>query len=193
MIKEIHRMTCQEYLHDHPRLLVDAVITDPPYDMPKDEFQDILNSLIKVCSGNIIVFCKPENQFFIPDEYLFWIKTPSTKNYIKNCGRFVEMILVLRRGYVFNQLHWSQMIGVYDDKLVYPPKHPWQKPLSLVERLVRIYTNPCNTILDPFMGSGQVGIAAKSLDRRFIGIESDPAYFNLAERNLDDNSDMENV
>ena len=158
---------------------VDAIITDPPYDLPSTLIAPILGA----CKGNIIMFCKPENQFFIPDEYLFWIKTPSTKNYSRACGHFVEMILV-RRGGTFNRLHWSQMTGVYDDRLIMPPIHPHEKPVSLMERLIRIYTNPGDTVLDPFMGSGTTGLACKNTGRNFVGIENNPDHFVAAENKI---------
>jgi 16S rRNA G966 N2-methylase RsmD len=115
----------EEFLPKLDERMFDAVITDPPYDL---RVGDWFNQIMRVSkpSATIIMFCRPEHQFFVPDEYLFWIKTPSTKNYQKKCGRFVEMILVDRgEGSPFNQLHWSQMTGVYDDRLVHPPVHPY--------------------------------------------------------------------
>ena len=159
----------------------DAIITDPPYDTQID-----VRYFTSISNGNVIMFCCPENQYFKPDEYLFWTKTPSTKNYSRNCGRFVEMILVKKIGPVFNQLHWSQMIGVYDDRLIYPPVHPFEKPVSLIERLLRIYTNPGGLVLDPFMGSGTTGVACVQTGRNFIGIEIDPKYFAIAEKRIRD-------
>ena len=46
--------------------------------------------------------------------------------------------------------------------------------------LIRDFTNEGDTILDPFMGSGTTGVATVQLDRKFIGIEKDPAYFDIA-------------
>jgi len=163
----------------------DCIITDPEYDTK--DFN--LEELQRVCRGNIVVFCKPENQFFKPDEYLFWVKTPSTKNFSQKCGRFVEMILVKRHGYggevsTFNTLHWSQMIGVYDDRLIMPPEHPWEKPLTLIERLVRLYSNPGDLVLDPFYGSGTTLVASKSLGRHSIGFETLHSYVELARKRL---------
>jgi len=166
--------------HGSCTTVFDCIITDPEYDITDFD----LPFLRRVCDGNIIVFCKPENQFFVPDEYLFWVKTPSTKNYTRKCGRFVEMILVSRRGETFNMLHWSQMTGVYDDRLVLPPEHPWEKPLTLIERLVRIYSNPGDSVLDPFCGSGTTLVACQNLGRRYLGIEQDPKYVELARRRL---------
>jgi len=166
---------CLEILPTLKAGSVNAAVTDPPYDKALD-----VGELRRVTKGNIVVFCKPENQFFVPDEYLFWVKTPSTKNYRSKCGRFVEMVLVERCGLAFNPLHWSQMTGVYDDRLVMPPAHPCEKPVSLMERLLRIYTKLVDCVLDPFMGSGTTGIAAMKTGRRFIGMEIGEGYFNIA-------------
>jgi site-specific DNA-methyltransferase (adenine-specific) len=58
--------------------------------------------------------------------------------------------------------------------------HPTQKPEALVGEWVRLFSNPGETILDPYMGSGTTGVAAVKQGRRFIGIERDPKYFELA-------------
>lgn len=61
-----------------------------------------------------------------------------------------------------------------------PVVHPTQKPLRLMDYLVRTYSNPGDTILDNAMGSGSTGVAAIAAGRRFVGIEADTAYFNIA-------------
>lgn len=58
--------------------------------------------------------------------------------------------------------------------------HPTQKPLGLMEYMVRTYTNADQVILDNAMGSGTTGVAAANLGRKFIGIELDPKYFDIA-------------
>ena len=58
--------------------------------------------------------------------------------------------------------------------------HPTQKPLALMEYLVLTYTNEGDTVLDFTMGSGTTGVACAKLGRKFIGIERDPAYFDIA-------------
>jgi site-specific DNA-methyltransferase (adenine-specific) len=58
--------------------------------------------------------------------------------------------------------------------------HPTQKPVALMEYLIKTYTNECETVLDFTMGSGTTGVAAKNLSRDFIGIEMDLDYFNIA-------------
>jgi DNA modification methylase len=63
----------------------------------------------------------------------------------------------------------------------HPPKHPTQKPVALMEYLIKTYTNENETVLDFTMGSGTTGVAAKNLNRKFIGIEQDEKYFKIAE------------
>ena len=62
--------------------------------------------------------------------------------------------------------------------------HPTQKPIALMENLIKTYTNENETVLDFTMGSGSTGVAAKNLNRSFIGIEQDPNYFKIAEERI---------
>jgi len=63
--------------------------------------------------------------------------------------------------------------------------HPTQKPVALMEYLIKTYTNEGNTVLDFTMGSGTTGVAAKKLGRDFIGIELDEEYFRIAKERID--------
>lgn len=58
--------------------------------------------------------------------------------------------------------------------------HPTQKPVALMEYLIKTYTNESETVLDFTMGSGTTGLACKNLNRKFIGVEMDEGYFNIA-------------
>ena len=62
--------------------------------------------------------------------------------------------------------------------------HPTQKPVALMEYLIRTYTNEGDTVLDFTMGSGTTGVACANTGRRFIGIELDPGYFEIAQRRI---------
>jgi site-specific DNA-methyltransferase (adenine-specific) len=64
--------------------------------------------------------------------------------------------------------------------------HPTQKPVALMEYLIKTYTNEGETVLDFTMGSGTTGVAAKNLNRRFIGIEMDETYFQIAKDRIND-------
>lgn len=63
--------------------------------------------------------------------------------------------------------------------------HPTQKPVALMEYLIKTYTNEGETVLDFTMGSGTTGVAAKNLNRYFIGIELDETYFNIAKERIE--------
>ena len=62
--------------------------------------------------------------------------------------------------------------------------HPTQKPIALMEYLIKTYSNENETILDFTMGSGSTGVACKNLGRKFIGIEKDEKYFNIAKNRI---------
>ena len=63
--------------------------------------------------------------------------------------------------------------------------HPTQKPVPLLENLIKTFTNEGDTVLDFCMGSGSCGVACKNLNRNFIGIELDENYFNIAKDRIE--------
>ena len=62
--------------------------------------------------------------------------------------------------------------------------HPTQKPLALIEELVKTYSNENDTVLDNCMGSGTTGVACRNLNRNFYGIEKDKKYFDIAKERI---------
>ena len=64
--------------------------------------------------------------------------------------------------------------------------HPTQKPVALMEYLIKTYTNEGETVLDFTMGSGTTGVACANLGREFIGIEKDLDYFNIAQTRIEE-------
>ena len=62
--------------------------------------------------------------------------------------------------------------------------HPTQKPIELLAYLIKTYTNEGELVLDNCMGSGSTGVAAKNLNRRFIGVELEKKYFDIAEKRI---------
>ena len=75
---------------------------------------------------------------------------------------------------------------VLEFKRPHPPIFPTQKPVDLCEYLIKTYTNEGDLVLDNCMGSGSTGVACKNLNRRFIGIELDENYFNIAKKRIED-------
>ena len=88
--------------------------------------------------------------------------------------------------------NYIQKIGNYPRSIQFIPtegdrerQHPTQKPVALMEYLIKTYTNENETVLDFTMGSGTTGVACKNLNRSFIGIEMDDKYFEIAKERID--------
>jgi site-specific DNA-methyltransferase (adenine-specific) len=88
-----------------------------------------------------------------------------------------------RKPYIQTQTNYPRSI------LKFPSErglHPTQKPVALMEYLIRTYSNPGDTVLDNCMGSGTTGVACVKTNRDFIGIEKDEGYFQIANKRIDD-------
>lgn len=68
----------------------------------------------------------------------------------------------------------------------YKMKHPTQKPINLLRKLVLLISNKGDTIFDPFMGSGSTGVASLIEGRKFVGCEIDAEYFEIARRRVEE-------
>ena len=114
---------------------------------------------------------------------LVWEKNNCTPSqyYMKNC----EYVLFLRKG----KAKWINNIG--DSKTVHKfnniignKLHPTEKPVDLLEYYLLNSSEPNDIVFDPFMGSGSMGEAAIKNNRKFIGIELDKKYFEIAENRI---------
>ena len=84
----------------------------------------------------------------------------------------------------------KQMKDVWDSSLTKPSekkhgKHPTQKPIFLLERIIKSSTNEGDIILDPFNGSGTTGVVALSMNRKYIGIDLEKEYLNISEKRIE--------
>lgn len=77
-------------------------------------------------------------------------------------------------------------ISVLEFDRPHPPLHPTQKPVALLEWLIRTYTDKKAVILDNTMGSGSTGVAAVNTGRDFIGIELEKEYYDIAKQRIND-------
>lgn len=68
------------------------------------------------------------------------------------------------------------------------PKHPTQKPVQILKKIINIASNEGDLVFDPFMGVGSTGVAALELKRRFVGFEIEKAYFDAARLRLSEQS-----
>jgi len=105
-------------------------------------------------------------------------------------GKYISsvefMVFVRGKKVTFNNVGYNEQLKTF--KYGVPSSknrlHPTEKPVELLERLLKIHTNENENVLDMFMGSGSTGIACKNLNRNFIGIEIDEKYFDIAEKRI---------
>ncbi len=135
---------------------------------------------------------RPFNSF--EDIMVFYKKQPTYNPQMGEGKPYTQ-----KQGYVGEAkqtgLHRKEVITVnngerYPLSIIRFPKerglHPTQKPVKLMEYLIKTYTNEGETVLDNTMGSGTTGVACVNTNRRFIGIEMDDKYFAIAEKRIND-------
>lgn len=91
-----------------------------------------------------------------------------------------EAIAILHREGVKLRWNGGGSRSVYTFGIEKQNGHPTPKPLSLMKHMVELFTDHQEVILDPFMGSGTTGVACVKMGRKFIGIEREPEYFEIA-------------
>ena len=115
---------------------------------------------------------------------LTWEKSNCTPSrwYMKNA----EFILFLRKGKAKTINNVGSKMCHSFKNIVGNKKHPTEKPVELMELYVENSSNEGDIIFDPFMGSGSTGVAALKNNRKFVGIEIDREYYNVAEKRLEE-------
>ena len=193
---------------------VDMVLCDPPYgmgvqsghrnqahreiagDKTLEWLDDFSDQIFRVSKNNTAhyVFCSfhhidkfkhsLERNFKVKN-ILIWEKNNTSMGDLK--GDFApkyEMILFLHKG--------RRLInGKRDPNIMKFSKtgnklHPTQKPVDLLEYLIEKFSAPGELVLDPFMGSGSTGVACENKGRKFLGIEIDREYFDIASERLNE-------
>ena len=132
---------------------------------------------------NIVVFYKQyptfnEIKFQVDEKYIDKRKSIRNSTYSKSEHYQGEMIRKKDDG-------WRHSQSILPFNSVWQRgMHPTQKPVALLEYLIKTYSNKGDTILDNTMGSGSTGVACVNLSRHFIGIELDEKYFNIAKERI---------
>ena len=130
---------------------------------------------------NILLFCDGSPTYNPQGIVKTFVKSSSENGKTKVGGAY---------GRVANGLYYQEE-GNFPTTIIrhmrntYSQLHPTQKPVPLLEYLIRTYTNEGDTVLDFTMGSGTTGVAAMLTGRRFIGIELDPGYFAIAQGRIE--------
>ena len=183
---------------------VDTIIVDPPFgksastwDSPLS-FQELwkLFKQFRKPTTNIIVFSKQPYTSMVNSsnikEFRYEIiweqpQTSSTKAEKELIPNHENLSVFYERLGTYNpqplgKLKYPRSIVQF--KPVKKGKHPAQKPVELIEYLIKTYTNEDDIVLDCTMGVGTTGKACVSLNRNFIGIESNEKYFKIAEKEI---------
>lgn len=172
---------------------VDAVVTDPPFGVGNfvqttgnvrgeavqwnDETPSAgLFCQLREMSGHRIIWGANFFNCFEPNGgALVWVKNQPMPNFSKaevaSCSHLKKTELI--------NLTWTNFVN---DKVT---PHPCERPVGLYRWCID-YLPYCDTILDPFMGSGTTGVAAVQMGRKFIGIEREPKYFDIAAKRIED-------
>lgn len=147
----------------------------------KNKFSDFLNSKRKPMKihEDIVIFYKKQPtynpQLVVGEPYTRW-NTQSSVDKQTNYGKIKENV-VKNDG---TRLPTTVLKFNRKER----PIHPTEKPVELLEWLIKTYTNEGDTILDNCMGSGSTGVACKNTNRNFIGIELNEEYFNIAKERI---------
>ena len=205
---------CLELMKDIPDGSIDLVLTDPPYGMGfksnyrKEKYNEIRNDkslewlekyvgecfrILKdntavyfFCSWhNIDVFKQAIEKKFKIKNILIWEKNNTSMGDLK--GSYApkyEMIIFAHKGRkLLNGFRYADIIKANrtGNKL-----HPTEKPVDLLELFVKNSSGENEVVFDGFMGSGSCGVACVNTNRRFIGIELDEGYFEIAKKRIEE-------
>ena len=218
---DLYKGDCLEVMDEliEKGVVVDAIITDPPYNIARDnnfhtmgrqgidfgEWDkgfDLLSWIDKGVqlldkNGSMVIFNDwanlgdiaryAESKGMVIKDMMRWEKTnPMPRNrdrrYITD---FECMVWLVKKNakWVFNRLDDKYQRPKFVGSLTPQNErtgHTTQKPVYLMEEIIKIHSNEGDVVLDPFMGSGTTGVACKNLNRNFIGIELDDKYFDIA-------------
>ena len=131
---------------------------------------------------------------FNTSNFMIWHKTnPAPKIFKAGFLNSCEIIFTCwNKKHTWNFISQAEMHNFIQSPICMPPerlknpKHPTQKPVSILKKMIEIASNKDDIIFDPFMGVGSTGVAALELERRFIGVELDVSYFIAAKKRIEE-------
>ena len=216
---ELLQGDCLELMRDIPDESIDMVLTDPPYGMDFQSghrkiqhkkmkgdaslgwLDDFVDEIYRVSKPNTAhyVFCSHhhidkfkqaiERKFKIKN-ILVWVKNNHSMGDLQ--GSFAsktEFIIFFHKGR--RLINGKRDSNILEFKRTQNRLHPTQKPVDMIEYLLRKFSDEGDLILDSFMGSGTTGIACLNMDRSFIGMEVDEDYFKIAKERIENHKEAE--
>ena len=169
-------------------------------DFNPEEWADEFIRILKP-TGNLFIFTS-YNQLgrwyncldhrFDTSNFMIWHKTnPAPKIFKAGFLNSCEMIFTCwNKKHTWNFISQAEMHNFIESSICMKPerlsnpKHPTQKPVGILKKMIEIASNENDIVFDPFMGVGSTGVAALNLNRRFIGVEIDEAYFDAAKKRV---------
>ena len=176
-------------------------------DFNPEEWADDFIRILKP-TGNLFIFTS-YNQLgrwynaldhkFDTSNFMIWHKTnPAPKIFKAGFLNSCEMIFTCwNKKHTWNFISQAEMHNFIQSPIcmrperLKDPKHPAQKPVSILKKMIKIASNENDIIFDPFMGVGSTGVAALELGRRFIGVEIEKIYFDAAKKRINKVIDIE--
>lgn len=195
----------EESLHKSKNSLRGRIRTDTGPDLQGLDFDsidairaEVIQNAERLCKGWMLAFCTIEGVAKWADAIndskikykraCIWVKPDSTPQLNgQGPAQGAECFVAAWAG--DGHAHWNAggKRGIYTHNCNWPERigsknggHPTEKPLNLMSELIMDFTKQGETILDPFMGSGSTGAACAKMNRKFIGIEMNEKYFDLA-------------
>lgn len=169
-------------------------------DFNPEEWADEFIRILKP-TGNLFIFTS-YNQLgrwyncldhkFDTSNFMIWHKTnPAPKIFKAGFLNSCEMIFTCwNKKHTWNFISQAEMHNFIESSICMKPerlsnpKHPAQKPVAILKKMIEIASNENDIIFDPFMGVGSTGVAALELNRRFIGVEVNEEYFEAAKKRI---------
>lgn len=170
-------------------------------DFNPEEWADEFIRILKP-TGNLFIFTS-YNQLgrwyncldhkFDTSNFMIWHKTnPAPKIFKAGFLNSCEMIFTCwNKKHTWNFISQAEMHNFIESPIcmrperLKEPKHPAQKPVSILKKMIEIASNKGDIVFDPFMGVGSTGVASLELERRFIGVEIDRRYFGAAKERIE--------
>jgi len=197
---------CLEVMKYIPDKSVDLVLTDPPYGIA---YQQKNKPVMIGDYGNVLGLVLPEFYRVLKDEGAVYIFTSfkMLSDWLYKFQSFFKMHNLLiwdkkknsglqmgsNYGFRYEMIFYGSKglhkLNGYADDIIQIDKvkrrtHPTEKPIELLERIIKLSSKENEVVLDPFLGSGTSAVACKKLKRNFIGIEINPEYCKIAEERL---------
>jgi len=204
-LNKIYNMDCLDGMKQLDDNSIDLVLTDPPYGINENNKRNIsrakmakpidygdydwdknkidkeyFDEMLRVSKNQIIFGGNYYTNFLYPTScWIVWDKDNGHSDFA-DCelawGSFNSAV---------RKFKW-RWLGLYQERMKYKEKryHPTQKPLPLFRWILEKYSKENDIILDPFLGCGTTAIGCKELNRRFIGIDINEKYIEIANRRL---------